>query len=169
MPIKPPQQVFDKVVTLVEDEEVRSEAIRVLGDWEYINSIELIAKHLNDHSELVRLDAIYALGEIRGNDALELLEQISMEQCSEVEKVRLYQSLIRCGRSELIEKWLYFLNSSDALVRANVAGRTWSVCDSNSHAVINSALEVARNKETHIFVVNEIDDALDWLKSKEPM
>ncbi|TMS83083.1 HEAT repeat domain-containing protein [Pseudoalteromonas sp. S554] len=171
MPQKPPQQVFDKVVALAgdEDEEVRAEAISVLGDWEYIKSIDLISKHLHDDSELVRLDAIYALGEIQGHDALEKLEQLSMEQCSEVEKVRLYQSLIRCGRRELLEKWLYFLKSNDALVRANVAGGTWSVCNSDSNAVINSALEVARNKETHIFVLNEIDDALDWLRSKETL
>jgi HEAT repeat protein len=168
---KPPQQVFDKVVALAddEDEEVRAEAISVLGDWEYNKSIDLISKCLHDDSELVRLDAIYALGEIQGNAALEQLEQLSMEKCSEVEKVRLYQSLIRCGRCELLEKWLYFLKSNDALVRANVAGGVWSVFNSNSNAIINTALEVARNKETHIFVLNEIDDALDWLKSKKSL
>ena len=170
MPSKPPQQVFDKIKSLVndEDDEVRAEAISVLGDWECVESISLIAKHLHDSSELVRLDAIYALGEIQGDEVVEQLNQVDIEKCSEVEKTRLYQAHMRCGREEFLEKWLKCLKSNDALVRANVAGGVWSVWSSNAHNAIKSELEIARDKETHIFVLNEIDDALDWLKSKRP-
>ncbi|MDK2596817.1 HEAT repeat domain-containing protein [Pseudoalteromonas obscura] len=168
MPNRPPQQVFDKVVALAddEDEEVRAEAISVLGDWEYNKSIDLISKCLHDDSELVRLDAIYALGEIQGDEVITQLSQLDIEKCSEIEKTRLYQALIRCGRKEFLEKWLKYLKSKDALVRANVAGGVWSVWNPNSHTIIESELEIAKNKETHTFVLAEIDDALDWINSQ---
>ena len=170
LPNKPPQLVFDKVVSLVdedEDDEVRAEGISVLGDWEYRESIELISRHLHDDSELVRLDAIYALGEIQGNEVVEQLQKLNIATCSDIEKVRLYQSLIRCGHLDLLDKWLRFLKSEDALVRANVAGGVWSVWNTTYHLAIEFELEIAKDKETHIYVLNEIDDALDWLKSKE--
>jgi HEAT repeat protein len=167
MPNKPPQQVFDKVVALIDDgdDEVRAEAISVLGDWEYANSIDLISKHLHDNSELVRLDAIYALGEIGGEKAVEQLNLLVHEDCSEIEKTRLYQALIRCGYDEFFDLWLKGLESSDALVRANVAGGVWSIWSNELNTTLESKLKNARNNETHISVLNEIDDALDWLKS----
>jgi len=168
MPSKPPKQVFDKIVLLVEDndDEVRAEAISVLGDWEYIESIDLIAEHLHDESELVRLDAIYALGEIGGKKALQYLNELNIKEYSEVEKARLYQAFIRCGRKEFFETWIKCLKSNDALVRANVAGGVWSIWNSDFHTTLESELAIAKDKETHKYVLDEIDDSLNWLISK---
>jgi len=166
---RPPQFVFDKVKKLMEDEDeqVRAEAICVLGDWKDFTCLGQIGNCLFDESELVRLDAIYTLGEIRGKEALKHLELFDFNKSSEIERTRYYQAMIRLGCYKYFDKWLKYLRSADALVRANVAGGVWSVWSPSFHDKLKSAIDTARNRETFQYVLDEINDALEFLISKE--
>ncbi|MBF7075001.1 HEAT repeat domain-containing protein [Glaciecola sp. MH2013] len=155
-----------KMLVTDECEDVRAEAICILGDRKDISSVFLIGECLVDKSELVRLDALYALGEIGDEGSLAQLNAYNYEKGSDLEKVRYLQARIRLGDSSYFGTWLEFLNHENGLVRANVAGGVWSLWKVEWNMLLKKKLNEAIQIEPFVYVFNEIKDALDFIEAK---
>lgn len=147
-------------------EDVRAEAISILGDRKDFSSVFLIGECLVDESELVRLDALYSLGDIGGKGAFTQLSAFNYEKGSDLEKVRYLQTRVRLGDSSYFSTWLEFLNHENGLVRANVAGGVWSLWKVEWNMLLKKKLNEAIQIEPFVYVFDEIKDALDFIEAK---
>lgn len=164
----PNKYVLEKIKELIHDssDEVRSEVLSILGDWKDSESILLIGECLNDDSELVRLDAIYALGEIGEKEALDELKRFKFREGSDLEKVRYLQARIRLGDESFFEEWLSYLYHDDAMVRANVAGGIWSIWKMKWNSQIEKHIQDVLRNEPFVYVYNELNDALEFISTR---
>jgi len=165
---KPPSEsVFDYIKKMINDtdDEIRSEVLSILGDWKRNQDIEFIVQNIEDNSELVRIDAMYALGDVGDKIALKYIDNYLNNQRSTLEKVRYFNTLLRLDKGEYFEEWLSFLSNNNALIRENIAGSIWSIVTPDRVLQLIKVLEQAKKKESYVFVYNEINDALSKLSS----
>jgi HEAT repeat protein len=147
----PASRIFKSILCLTRDnnEEVRAEAVSVLGDWKRIEDIECCASMLSDTEEIVRVNSLYALGEIGNVKALPYLFSFEKKITSPLERVRFCQACIRLGERSFFAEWLSFLAHEDATIRSNIAGGVWSIIQPEWQSSILEALEKAMAIETH--------------------
>jgi HEAT repeat protein len=65
--------------------EIRAEAVRAAGELELSDTLDDVVDHLDDVSDPVREAAIWALGQLGGNEALEALGQL-MEEAEDMKE-----------------------------------------------------------------------------------
>ena len=168
MASKPPSEyVFNHIKDMINDtdDEIRSEVLSILGDWKRNQDIEFIVQSIEDDSELVRIDAIYALGDVGDESALKYIDNYLNSQRSTLEKIRYFNTCLRLGKDEHFEEWLSFLSNSNAVIRENIAGSVWNIVTPARVLQLRKALEQAKKKEPYVFVYDEINDVLSKLSS----
>jgi HEAT repeat protein len=146
-----------------EDEIVRTMSIELLGDWEDVDSIEMLYSALDDESDIVRGAALTSLGQMGRKDIIGVLET-KYPDFEGIEKVSATMALYSLGKKRYLDDLLSLLDDDYYLIRCRTANSLCRFVDDQDKAKVIEKMEFALAKEKTEAASSSLSNAISELE-----
>jgi HEAT repeat protein len=148
-----------------ENEIVRTTSIELLGDWEDVDSIEMLYSALDDESDIVRGAALTSLGQMGRKDIIEVVEE-KYPGFEGIEKVSAAIALYSLGEKRYLDDLLSFLDDDYYLIRCRTANSLCRFVDEQDKAKVIEKMEFALAIEKTVAAASSLSNAITELEDE---
>lgn len=143
-----------------------TDILEYLADIGHKKAIPIIREMLKSKNSLVRGYAAQALGDLKDNDSLNLLQRLVSQERSGNCKVRIYYALYRLGENKILSEIIKRLDSGEYRVRCVTAYILADLTNKSNFSKILKLLKDAYKREKNVAVRSSLKENISKINRR---